>query len=83
MSRHRKPEPQSTTPWWRVGMVWVVIGGPLVVVVAAIVTAVIAIRGADPVLDTSVRAADARGSSSSSNLPAIQGRNHAATPAGD
>lgn len=55
-------------PWWRYGMVWLVIGGPLVVVVAGIVTAVIAIRGADPVLDT--RAAQ----------PAVQARNHAATP---
>ena len=83
MSRTRKSDLQPCTPWWRVGMVWVVIGGPAVVVVAAIITAVIAIRGADPVLDTSVRAADARGGASPSNLPAIQGRNHAATPVGD
>ena len=26
-------------PWWRVGMVWLVIGGPLVVVVASLITA--------------------------------------------
>lgn len=58
-------------PWWRHGMVWLVISGPAVVVVAAIVTAVIAVRGADPVLDTRADRA---------NLPAIQGRNHAATP---
>ncbi len=38
------------TPWYRVGMVWLVLGGPAVVVVAAIVTAVIAYRGADPVV---------------------------------
>ena len=24
-------------PWWRVGMVWLVIGGPLVVVVASLI----------------------------------------------
>lgn len=83
MSRTRKSDLQPSTPWWRVGMVWVVIGGPLIVVVAAIVTAVIAIRGADPVLDTSARAADARGGASSTNVPAIQGRNHAATPVAD
>jgi hypothetical protein len=62
----------STAPrraWWREPMMWLVVGGPLTVVVAAIVTAVIAIRGADPVLDT--RATE---------QPAVQARNHAASP---
>ncbi len=61
-------QPQDDRPWWRYGMVWLVIGGPAVVVVAAIVTAVIAVNGADPVLDTREGA------------PAVQARNHAATP---
>lgn len=64
---------QGGTPWWRVGMVWLVIGGPLIVVIAGIGTAVIAVRGADPVLNT-------QDSSGFSERPAIQGRNHAATP---
>jgi hypothetical protein len=55
-------------PWWREPMMWLVVGGPAVVVVAGIATAVIAIRNADPVLDT--RAAPT----------AVHGRNHAATP---
>jgi hypothetical protein len=56
-------------------MMWLVIGGPLLVVVAAIATAVIAVRGADPVLQvTEVQPAHA-------SAPAVQGRNHAATPA--
>jgi hypothetical protein len=63
-------------------MMWLVIGGPLVVVVAGITTAVIAIRGADPVLDTSQRSAGAR-SPAAANSPAMQARNHAATPAAD
>ncbi len=63
-------------PWWRFGMVWLVIGGPLTVVVAGIVTAVIAVRGADPVLDT--RPAPA--GQVQAETPAMQGRNHAATP---
>lgn len=66
-------------PWWRVGMVWLVIGGPLVVVVAAIVTAVIAVRGADPVI-TEMPAAMKPGATSPTSLtPAVQARNHAAT----
>ncbi len=66
----------AAMPWWRVGMVWLVVGGPLAVVVASLVTAAIAVSGAEEVL-TEPRysaAADA------AKLPAIQGRNHAATP---
>lgn len=53
-------------------MVWLVIGGPAVVVVAGVVTAVIAVRGADPVISTEA-------SSRFEAQPAVQGRNHAAT----
>lgn len=56
-------------PWWREPMVWLVIGGPAIVVVAGITTAVIAVRGADPVLDTR-------------QPTAVQSRNHAVTPGG-
>lgn len=58
----------ATRAWWREPMMWIVVGGPLIVVLAAIATAVIAVRNADPVLDTR------------SGQPALQGRNHAATP---
>lgn len=81
MSRHRPRDTAPATPWWRVGMVWLVIGGPLTVVVAGIVTAVIAVRGADPVLDTSQRNAGARSPAPTATSPAMQARNHAATPA--
>ena len=37
-------------PWWRVGMVWFALAGPALVVVAGIVTAGIAVHGADTVL---------------------------------
>ena len=69
------PQFESTepSPWWHHRMMWLVLGGPLLVVIAAIVTAVIAVRGADPVLDH--EAAPDRAA-----LPAMQGRNHAATP---
>ncbi|MBI3156717.1 MAG: nitrogen fixation protein FixH [Burkholderiales bacterium] len=64
--------PQAGTPWWRHRIMWLVVGGPLAVVVAGIVTAVIAVRGADPVLDTRADRAPER--------PALEGRNHAASP---
>jgi hypothetical protein len=58
-----------------------VVGGPLAVVVASLVTAVIAVRGADPVLshDESGGAQQAR-KGVDSNTPAMAARNHAATP---
>jgi hypothetical protein len=46
----KSAEPATGAPWYRYPMMWLVVGGPAVVVVAAIVTAVIAYRGADPVV---------------------------------
>lgn len=68
------PAPDRPLPWWREPMLWLVLGGPLAVVVAGIVTAVIAVRGSDPVLS---RSGETLGSS---DTPAVQARNHAATP---
>lgn len=70
-----------SVPWWKHGYVWLVIAGPAVVVVAALVTLWLAASSPDPVLsvDHYRRAAD----SSAANhtlIPALQGRNHAATP---
>jgi hypothetical protein len=56
-------------PWWREPMMWLVIGGPAVVVVAAVTTAAIALHRPDPLIR-----ADA------AKPPAVQARNHAATP---
>lgn len=72
-SMHREVRP-GELPWWRYRMVWLVIGGPMAVVVASLVTAVIAMRGADPVVSGEL-------GGTASQRPAIQARNHAATPA--
>ena len=77
-------------PWWRVGMVWVVLGGPLTVVIASVVTAVIAWKHIDPVITPArpgvaeTRAGDevaSPGDVKSPLAPALKARNHAATPA--
>ena len=76
-SQRSEPE-MPTPPWWRVGMVWLVLGGPLAVVVASLITAAIAVDGAEEVLTrpptTELETQDA------ATLPAMQGRNHAASP---
>jgi len=71
-----------STPAWRIGMVWLVIGGPAAVVVASLVTAVVAYRGADEVLvnTPSARILPVR---PTSETPAMTARNHAATAAAD
>jgi uncharacterized protein len=73
-------EPE-VTPWWRVGMVWLVVGGPAVVVVAAISTAVIAVRGADIVLTNLPAAMEPGHTEPTALTPAREARNHAATAA--
>jgi uncharacterized protein len=84
------PATQRPVAWWRVPQMWLVVGGPLVVVVASIITAVIAVKGADPVLNKEAYERDLK---SVQNLegqarvdaliklqPAHQARNHAASP---
>lgn len=64
--------------WWFYGHVWLVIAGPLVVVVASLVTYYLAARGQDPVLSTSVPTAEPTQGTGITLAPAVQGRNHAA-----
>lgn len=64
---------------------WLVLGGPALVVVAAIATAVIAARGADPVVDPDyyqkgVNINEQLRNANKSLAPANAVRNHAATP---
>lgn len=71
----KKPSAIEPHPaWWQLPIVWLVIGGPLAVVVASFATLAIAILNPDPVLDEA--STHARGAMA----PAIQARNHAATP---
>lgn len=74
-------------PWYKVPMVWLVLGGPLSVVIASLATAVVAWKHIDPVIATTPqgeqRAADdvaAKVSPKDALAPAMQGRNHAASP---
>ncbi len=82
-------DPVPPVAWWSVPQMWLVVGGPAVVVVAAIATAVIAVKYQDPVLNKadyerdlkSAHALDgkARDAALFNLLPANQGRNHATT----
>jgi hypothetical protein len=69
-----RPASDANPAWWRLPIVWMVIGGPALVVVASFVTLALAIINPDPVLEAPVAA-------TKSQLPAMQARNHAATQA--
>lgn len=79
----------DTKTWWREPYLWLVIGGPLIVVIAAVFTAIIAVKNPDPVLDpknvtqsefmTQSKLAQ-RAKDLASLQPAMLGRNHAASP---
>ena len=71
-------------PWWRFGHVWLVLSGPLLVVIASVVSGWIAFQGND----TDFKKDDEMVKSNLMNAtpeqrdaltPAIQGRNQAAT----
>jgi hypothetical protein len=62
-----------STPWWRLPIVWLVIGGPATVVVASFATLALAILNPDPVLEAPKARAPGE-------VPAMQARNHAAAP---
>lgn len=72
-------------PWWKHGHVWLLISGPAAVVVAGLVTAWIAVASPDPVVaeDYYRRGIEINKQLARERalLPALQGRNHAATPA--
>ena len=59
---------RSQQRWWLEPMMWLVLAGPAAVVVAGVITTVIAVRSPDPVLATDA-----------AQTPAVQARNHAAT----
>lgn len=75
------PAPERSGPWWRHGHMWLVVGGPLVVVLASFYTLYLAIKTPDPVYSDKQRRPNAATSAEEGFglAPAMQARNHAAT----
>lgn len=77
--------------WWREPMMWLVLGGPLLVVIASFVTLGLALKYPDPVLASEAEAQSGSGAQvadfrtgqpergGAALVPALQARNHAAT----
>lgn len=79
-----KIQASDTKPWWKYGYVWFLIAGPLMVIIAGIITIYLAVSRPDPVVDENYyqhgieinKTLDAK---RDSMAPAGQARNHAAT----
>ncbi|WP_042425177.1 FixH family protein [Comamonas granuli] len=80
---------QHSGPWWKYGYVWLIVSGPLAVILAAVVTLWFILRTPDPVIaeDYYRRGVDINktleDTSDPTLPPALKGRNHAATPVQD
>lgn len=77
---------KNNAPWWKFGHVWLVISGPLIVVIAGCITLYLAITSPDPIVSEDYyrngieinKTLDSR--TEGANLaPAMQARNHAQT----
>jgi hypothetical protein len=82
-------EQPMSKPWWKFGYVWLVIAGPAVVVVASIATVCIALAYPEILvaedyyrqgIEINKTLAQAQRDRSKALMPAMQGRNHVATP---
>ncbi|MEY4099590.1 MAG: hypothetical protein RL300_761 [Pseudomonadota bacterium] len=80
-----KPVETSSAPWWKNGFVWMIIAGPAMVVVAGFVTLYLAMSRPNEIVDESFhqtrqtdQSIEAR-RQQSGQVPAMLGRNHAAT----
>jgi hypothetical protein len=73
----------ASQTWWKNGYVWMALGGPLVVVVASITTFFIAAHNPDPVIETNAKtsamAKNGAPPAEDAMVPALIGRNNAAT----
>ena len=75
-------------PWWKFGYVWLVIAGPAAVVLAGIATVWIALASPEILVaedyyrrGVEINKTLAEAERAKALIPAVQGRNHAATPA--
>lgn len=72
-------------PWWKYGYVWLVLAGPIAVIIAGVITVGLALQNPDPVEENYYRKGIEinRRLEAKELLTAIEGRNHAATPVAD
>lgn len=75
----------DTKQWWKYGYVWMILGGPLIVIIASFITLSLALKTPDPVVDDYYRKGIEINKTLEAKqlMPAVEGRNHAATTGKD
>ncbi|MFS2164140.1 FixH family protein [Variovorax sp. Varisp62] len=77
---------QAAGPWWRYPLLWMVIGGPVAVMIASFATFWLAWRSPDALVSEDYYREGIeinKTLAAKKLLPALAGRNHATTPADD
>ncbi|MET3396009.1 hypothetical protein ABIC33_006686 [Variovorax sp. 1140] len=77
---------EAHKPWWRHPLLWMVIGGPVAVMIASFVTFWLAWRSPDALVSEDYYREGIeinKTLAGKRHLPALTGRNHAMTPAED
>ena len=76
-------EQSQQTEWWRYGYVWLLIVGPVAVILASVATVYLAMRSPDPAIDDYYRKGmeinKTLASEANALAPAMKARNHAQT----
>lgn len=74
---------EDKKPWWKFGYVWMVIGGPLSVIIASIITVYYALGTPDPAIENyyvkGLHINETLEANPTPLAPAVKARNHAAT----
>lgn len=73
----------SSGPWWKYGYMWLVLGGPAIVVVASFYLLYLAVSGQDPVDPSYFESQQISAPVDAAHKPARHVRNHAATAGKD
>jgi hypothetical protein len=85
MAANMQVNGQDTKQWWKYGYVWLILSGPIAVIIASFITLSLALKTPDPVVDDYYRKGIEinKRLETKELLPAVEGRNHAVTPAED
>ncbi len=83
MKKNELNTKDNIKPWWSFGYVWLIIAGPLLVVIASFITLYLAISRSDTVIEDYYRKGieinKTLNAERDSMTPAMLARNHAAT----